>query len=176
MVRGVPLRAALLGAGAAFVLALGPASAQDMNKEMEALKKRVAELEGSTSVSISGFVKGDFYVDSDIDLGNSFGNAGGIKLDNAASDDDDGAVGAHANQSRLRFGTSTDTDYGTLSTVVEGDMWPGNLRLRLANGSLGPVLAGQAWSIRGDNHTFCRARSISTGRRGLSPHEQRSSA
>ncbi|MDE0057000.1 MAG: hypothetical protein OXP07_02670 [Defluviicoccus sp.] len=153
MVRGVPLRAALLGAGAAFVLALGPASAQDMNKEIEALKKRVAELESGTSVSISGFVKGDFYIDSDIDLGKSFGNAAGIQLDGAASDDDDGAVGAHANQSRLRFGTSTDTDYGTLSTVVEGDMWPGNLRLRFAYGQLGPVLAGQAWSIRGDDHT-----------------------
>ena len=161
MVRGVPLRAALLGAGAAFVLALGPATAQDMKAEVEALKKRVAELESGTSVTVSGFVKGDFYIDSDIDMGPHFGSGGGIKLDGEASDDDDGAIGFHAKQSRLRVSTSTDTPYGALNTVVEGDFYGVTadglhqvLRLRQAYGELGPVLAGQAWSIRGDDHTY----------------------
>ncbi len=158
MVRGVPLRAALLGAGAAFVLALGPATAQDMKAEVDALKKRVAELESGTSVTISGYVKGDFYIDSHDDLGNTFTFNNPIRLDGQAGDDaEDGAVGAHATQSRIRLSSSTDTDFGALSTVVEGDFNPygaTRLRLRLAYGALGPVVAGQAWSIRGDNHTF----------------------
>ena len=33
------------------------------------------------------------------------------------------------------------------------DFWGGDLRLRQAYGSLGPVLAGQAWSILVDSHT-----------------------
>ena len=143
MVRGVPLRAALLGAGAALVLALGPASAAD----------------DGTKVTISGYVKGDFYIDSHDDLGNTFGNAAGVRLDGDAGDDaEDGAVGAHAGQSRVRLSSSTDTPYGTLSTVVEGGFNPYDdshkFRLRLAYGQLGPVLAGQAWSIRGDDHTY----------------------
>ena len=161
MVRGVPLRAALLGAGAAFVLALGPANAQDMNAEVEALKKRVAELESSTSVTVSGFVKADFYIDNRDDLGNTFtfSTSDPIRLDGEPGDDaEDGAVGAHAGQSRVRLSTSTDTSYGALNTVVEAGFNPYDdthkLRLRHAYGELGPVLAGQAWSIRGDNHTF----------------------
>ena len=154
MIGKIPFGAALLGAGAAFVLALGPVNAADVNAEIEALKKRVAELEGKTSVSISGYVKGDFYIDSDNDLGNAFGNAASVRLDGVeGDDDDDGAVGAHANQSRLRLSSSTSTDHGALNTVVEGDFWGGTLRLRQAYGELGPVLAGQAWSIRGDDHT-----------------------
>ncbi len=154
MIGKIPFGAALLGAGAAFVLALGPVNAADVNAEIEALKKRVAELEGKTSVSISGYVKGDFYIDSDNDLGNAFGNAASVRLDGMeGDDDDDGAVGAHANQSRLRLSSSTSTDHGALNTVVEGDFWGGTLRLRQAYGELGPVLAGQAWSIRGDDHT-----------------------
>ncbi len=155
MVRGVPLRAALLGAGAALVLALGPASAQDMNKEIEALKERVAELEGSTSVSISGYVKGDFFIDSHNDLGDAF-DPTSIRLDGAGGDDaEDGSFGAHANQSRFRVGTSTDTPHGALKTVIEGHFWGGSsFNLRHAHGVLGPVLAGQAWSIIVDEDTF----------------------
>lgn len=153
MVRGVPLRAALLGAGAAFVLALGPANAQDMKAEVDALKKRVAELEGGTSVTISGYVKGDFYIDSNKDMGKALW-APSIALDDEDDGTEDGAVGAHANQSRIRFGTGTDTDFGALNTVLEGDVWGGVLRLRHAYGQLGPVLAGQAWSLLADENTF----------------------
>ncbi len=160
MVRGVPLRAALLGAGAALVLALGPANAQDMNAEVEALKKRVAELESGTSVTVSGFVKADFYIDNRDDLGNTFTFSNPIRLDGDAGDDDeDGAIGMHAQQSRFALSTSTPTSFGALNTVAEigfdpyADA-PGSPKVRLAYGALGPVLAGRAWSIRGDNHTF----------------------
>jgi hypothetical protein len=152
MLGRIHLSAALIGVGTAVVLGIAPAGAaeiDDLKAKVEALEKKL-----STSVSISGFVKGDFYLDSHDDLGQSFGNAASIRLDGAAGDDDDGAVGAHANQSRLRLGTSTDTSYGALNTVIEGHFWGGTFGLRHAYGELGPVLAGQAWSIRGDNHTF----------------------
>ena len=152
MIRKSYLKAALLGAGAAVLLGVAPAGADEMDDlkaKVDALEKQLA-----TSVSISGFVKGDFYLDNRDDLGQSFGNGAGQRLDGAAGDDDDdGAVGAHANQSRLRLGTSTDTSYGALNTVIEGHFWGGTFGLRHAYGQLGPVLAGQAWSIRGDDHT-----------------------
>ena len=155
------LSAALVGVGAAVVLGIAPAGAaeiDDLKAKVEALEKKL-----STSVSISGYVKGDFYIDNRKDLGKSFGNGAAQRLDNAPNavdddgndlNDDDGAVGAHANQSRFRLSTNTDTSYGALNTVIEGHFWGGTFGLRHAYGVLGPVLAGQAWSIRGDNHTF----------------------
>ena len=148
------LKAALIGTGAAVLVGIAPAGAaemDDLKAKVEALEKRL-----STSVSIGGFVKGDFYIDSHEDRGQSFGNGATVRTlgANKVEGDDDGAVGAHARQSRLRIGTSTDTDYGALSTVVEGHFWGGTLGLRHAYGALGPVLAGRAWSIRGDDHTF----------------------
>ena len=151
MLGRIHLSAALIGVGTAVLLGIAPAGAaeiDDLKAKVEALEKQLA-----TSVSISGYVKGDFYIDNRRDLGKSFGNGAYQRLDGEKDADDDGAVGAHANQSRLRLGTSTDTSYGALNTVVEGDFWNGDLRLRLAYGQLGPVLAGQAWSIRGDDHT-----------------------
>ena len=143
MINRIQVSAAFLGAGTAILLGIAPATAaeiDDLKAKVEALEKKVGMIE-STSVSVTGYVKGDFYIDSDTDLGNSFGNSAGLKLDGEPGADDDGAVGAHANQSRIRFGTSTDTDFGALSTVLEGDMWNDVLRLRLAYGALGPVLA-----------------------------------
>ncbi len=153
----IHLSTALIGAGTAVLLGIAPVGAaeiDDLKAKVEALEKRHA-----TSVSISGYVKGDFYIDSDIDLGNTFGNATGLKLDDVAADDDDGAVGAHAQQSRIRFSSSTDTSYGALNVVAEIDFdpyaaAPGAINVRHAHGSLGPVLVGRAWSIRGDDHTF----------------------
>ena len=148
-------KVALIGAGAAFMLAIAPAGADemaDLKAKVEALEKRL----GGTSVSIGGFVKADFYLDSHEDRGTHFSSGAKVRLDGAAGDDDDdGAVGAHARQSRFRLSTNTDTSYGALNTVVETDFLGADktLRLRLAYGELGPVLAGQTWSIRGDDHT-----------------------
>ena len=157
MIRKSYLKAALLGAGAAVLLGIAPAGADEMDDlkaKVDALEKRHA-----TSVSISGYVKGDFYIDNGEDLGNTFGNGVSQRLDGESDpDDEDGAVGAHAQQTRFALSTSTDTSFGALNTVVEigfdpyADA-PGAPKVRLANGQLGPVLAGLAWSIRGDNHT-----------------------
>ena len=148
------LSAALVGVGAAVVLGIAPAGAaeiDDLKAKVEALEKKL-----STSVSISGYVKGDFYLDNRNDLGAAF-DAPGVRLDGAAGDDEnDGAVGAHARQSRFRLSTSTDTSYGALRTVVETDFYGASsvLRLRHAYGVLGPVLAGQAWTLLSEEDTF----------------------
>ena len=61
----------------------------------------------------------------------------------------------HARQSRLGIGTSTPTQYGDMTTYIEGDFFgaDGNesanshgFRLRHAYGSLGKLLAGQTWT------------------------------
>ena len=159
MLGRIHLSAALIGVGTAVLLGIAPAGAaeiDDLKAKVEALEKKVG-----TSVSISGYVKADFYLDDGEDLGNTFTFSNPMRLDGADGDDDDGAVGAHARQSRFRLGTSTDTSYGALNTVVETDFYGDGgekhttpvLRLRLAYGQLGPVLAGLAWSIRGDDHT-----------------------
>ena len=131
------------------------------------------KLPGSkTSISFSSYVKGDFYLDSADDLGKAF-DPTSIRLDGVKDpNDDDGAVGVHAEQSRLRFDTHTPTEMGALNTRIETDFWGGDLRLRQAYGSLGPVLAGQAWSTVTPPPT----RSISMGLSGLSPPASRSSA
>lgn len=181
MIGKIPFGAALIGAGAALVLGLGPVNAgeiDDLKAEIEALQKRLAKIEAAqkeakktavtagetggwklpgsdTSVSISGYVKGDFYLDNRPDSGDTF-NAPAIPLDDeTASGDEDGNVGLHARQSRLRFDTHTPTDMGALNTRIETDFSGADsvLRLRQAYGTLGPVLAGQAWSILGDDHT-----------------------
>lgn len=152
------MKAALLGVGTAVLLSITPAGASEMDDlkaQIEALKERLGKLDGGTSVTVSGYVKGDFYIDSHDDQGPTF-NAPAIRLDDAAGDgSDDGSVGMHARQTRFRLGTSTETPYGALNTVVETDFYgAGNvLRLRQAYGELGPVLAGQAWSVLGDDHT-----------------------
>ena len=158
----IHLSAALIGAGTAVLLGIAPVGAaeiDDLKAKVEALEKKVGNIE-STSVSISGFVKADFYMDNRDDLGNTFTFSNPIRLDGEPGDDDeDGAVGAHAQQSRFALSTSTPTSFGALNTVAEigfnpyADA-PGAPKVRLANGQLGPVLAGLAWSIRGDNHTY----------------------
>ena len=162
MLGRIHLSAALIGVGTAVLLGIAPAGAaeiDDLKAKVEALEKKVGNIE-ATSVSISGYVKGDFYIDNRDDLGNTFTYSNPIRLDGEPGDDDeDGAVGAHAQQSRFALSTSTPTSFGVLNTVAEIGFnpyakAPGAPKVRLANGQLGPVLAGLAWSIRGDNHTY----------------------
>ena len=180
MIGKIPFGVALIGAGAALVLGLGPVNAgeiDDLKAEIEALQKRLAKIEAAqkeakktavtagetggwklpgsdTSVSFGGYVKGDFYLDNRDDLGNAF-SAGKIRLDGDRAAEDDGAVGVHARQSRFRLASHTPTSFGALNTVIETDFYGGDnvLRLRHAYGSLGPVLAGQAWSLLVDEDT-----------------------
>ena len=161
MLGRIHLSAALIGVGTAVLLGIAPAGAaeiDDLKAKVDALEKKVGTIE-STSVSISGYVKADFYLDNRKDLGTTFGNGVSQRLNGESDpDDEDGAVGAHAQQSRFALSTSTPTSFGALNTVAEigfdpyADA-PGAPFVRLANGQLGPVLAGLAWSIRGDNHT-----------------------
>ena len=65
-----------------------------------------------TSISFSGYVKGDFYLDNRNDRSETF-NVAAIGLeDEEDAADDYGAVGMHARQSRIRFDTHTPTGMG----------------------------------------------------------------
>ena len=158
--------------GVLLVAAVPPAGAneiEELKAQIEALQERLAKIEAAqkeaekktvtagetgswklpgsdTSISISGYVKGDFYVDSRPNNLDYFGVYAIPLKDEKSATDDDGNVGIHARQTRLRFDTHTPTEMGALNTRIETDFYgSGNvLRLRQAYGALGPVLAGQA--------------------------------
>lgn len=114
------------------------------------------KLPGSdTSISLGGYVKADFYFDSRKDLEDFFWAPSIDPDDVEVENDDDGAFGMHVRQSRFRLGSHTPTSYGPLNTVIEGDFFGDGdaFRLRHAYGELGPVLAGQAWSLLVDEDT-----------------------
>ena len=177
------LAAAALAVGAAAVLA-GPAAAGghelgELKAQIEALQKRVAEIEAkekamakpvvagdsggswkvpgsNTSISFSGYVKADLVYDTGNDGGQTF-DVSDIETGDLP-DADKGKFGFSARQSRIRFDSRTATEMGTVNTRIEGDFsFSGGsspLRLRHAYGSLGPVLAGQTWSIFGDEDSY----------------------
>lgn len=178
------LAAAALAAGAAAVLA-GPAAAGghelgELKAQIEALQKRVAEIEAkekamakpvvagdsggswkvpgsNTSISFSGYVKADLVYDTGNDGGGTF-DVSGIEPGGAA-DAEKGKFSFNARQSRIRFDSRTATEMGAMRTRIEADFYStagsaNPLRLRHAYGSLGPVLAGQNWTIFGDEDTY----------------------
>jgi len=116
-----------------------------------------------TSISFSGYVKGDFIYDLGRDVGDSF-VVSSIPVDNSAANNADGNVRLHARQSRFRFDSRTPTDWGQLRTRIEGDFFgnggnerfsnSNSFRLRHAWGQLGPVLAGQTWTTFMDADTY----------------------
>ena len=178
------LAAAALAAGAAAVLA-GPAAAGghelgELKAQIEALQKRVAEIEAkekamakpvvagdsggswkvpgsNTSISFSGYVKADLVYDTGNDGGGTF-VASDIELNDVAEEEKavKGKFGFTARQSRIRFDSRTATEMGAVNTRLETDFYGDGkaLRLRHAYGSLGPVLAGQTWTIFGDEDTY----------------------
>ena len=110
-----------------------------------------------TSISFSGYVKADAIYDLGRYQGDRFGfNPGAIALNGSEADQEkNGDFELHARQSRIRFDSSTPTEWGGLETRIETDFYGGGnaLRLRHAYGQLGPVLAGQTWSLLGDEDT-----------------------
>lgn len=113
-----------------------------------------------TSVSVSGYVKGDFIYDLDADVGDSF-SVGAIPNDGAG---DQEHTRLHARQSRLRVESLTDVGNGSsVKTYIEGDFFGagGNelfsnstsFRIRHAYGEYntpgGSLLAGQTWTLFG---------------------------
>ena len=125
-------------------------------------KPRSWKLPGTnTSMRIGGYVKLDLiYNVNGVDAG-PFGsdqsNVNGAALDGSAAGRRQGNFRLHARQSRFFIRTWTPTDWGELATHIEGDFFGGggnqlvsnsnSFRLRHAYGRLGPVLAGQTWSL-----------------------------
>ncbi|MDE0335477.1 MAG: hypothetical protein OXI64_11000, partial [Defluviicoccus sp.] len=110
----IPYKTALIGVSAALLLGTAPAAASeidDLKAEIQALQERLAKIEAAqkeaekktvtagetggwklpgsdTSVSFSGYVKGDFYLDSADNLGNAF-DPTSIRLDGVNNPNDD---------------------------------------------------------------------------------------
>ncbi len=109
-----------------------------------------------TSVAIGGYVKADFIYDVNADLGDSFA-ASTIPAEGSDAARKEGNFRAHAKQSRLNFTSWTPTELGEVKLFIEGDFFGqgGNetfsnsstFRLRHAFGEIGPVLAGQTWTL-----------------------------
>jgi len=80
-------------------------------------------------VTVSGYVKGDVIYDFNQDLGNAFSFTG-------ITDDPDSAehIRLHAEQSRFRIKSRSDTSIGQIRTLIEGDFWGGDFRVRHAWG------------------------------------------
>lgn len=110
----------------------------------------------NTSVAIGGYVKSDFIYDVNADLGDSFA-ASAIPADGSDGDRKEGNFRAHAKQTRLNFTSWTPTEIGEAKLFLEGDFFGqgGNqtfsnsttFRLRHAFGEVGPILAGQTWTL-----------------------------
>jgi hypothetical protein len=131
---------------------------------------RSFKLPGSdTSIAIKMLIKADFIYDFDQQLGDSaqwfVATPKGVVQANGESQDRGGQFRFDARFSRLTFETRTPTDYGPLSTFIDGDFWgglagPGSIsgsggfgnafvtnsylfELRDAFATLGPILVGQ---------------------------------
>jgi Porin subfamily len=129
------------------------------------------KLPGSdTSVKLGGYVKFDAIysnitqgvdavanqqtVDSSIPVGPN----------GSPTDNKKGQLTFHARQTRLNLATSTPTEYGDLTTFIEGDFFgtDGNesvtnsngFRMRHAYGALGGFLAGQFWTNFFDENVY----------------------
>ena len=97
----------------------------------------------NTDVAFGGYVKLDAFYDFDYDQGDA---TDPLALLNPGNETD-GRTNFTAKESRINFRTQTRTDYGTVSTYLEGHFLPdGKFNLRHAYGEFGPFLAGQSWT------------------------------
>lgn len=123
-----------------------------------ALGALAAPAQAQTSVTTYGYVKLDAIFNSVKSLALVGDHAlipSTIRLDSAKANEEDNFL-MHARQSRLGFRTSTPTDMGPLTTLIEMDLFGAdgnesssnshNVRLRHAYGSLGAWSAGQYWT------------------------------
>jgi hypothetical protein len=111
------------------------------------------KLPGSdTEIEIGGYVKADVIYDVDESVGDLFVTENISTRDG----DDESGVRLHARQSRLFVKTYTPTEWGELTTHIEGDFFGngGNevfsnsysFRLRHATATIGPLRVGQYWT------------------------------
>ncbi len=97
----------------------------------------------NTDVAFGGYIKLDAFYDFDYDQGDATDPLALLNPGNQT----DGRTNFTAYESRINFRTQTRTDYGTLSTYLEGHFLPdGKFNLRHAYGEYGPFLAGQSWT------------------------------
>jgi hypothetical protein len=111
--------------------------------------------QSDTTVSVSGYVKLDAFIDSDQDVGDSFVFSS-IVPDGDAASDRDTSVRLHARQSRFRIKSTTPMGGDEINTLIEGDFYGvgGNqsfsnstsFRLRHAWITYGNWGFGQTWS------------------------------
>ncbi|QPC43694.1 porin [Kaustia mangrovi] len=80
-------------------------------------------------VTVSGYVKGDVIYDFNQDLGNQF-----TYTDITEGTDSAEHIRLHAEQSRFRIKSRSDTSIGQIRTLIEGDFWGGDFRVRHAWG------------------------------------------
>jgi len=129
------------------------------------------KLPGSnTSIKLGGYVKFDA-VYSDITQGvdavanqQTVDNAIPVGPSGTPADHKRGQLTLHARQTRLNLATSTPTEYGNMTTFIEGDFFgaDGNetvtnsngFRIRHAYGTLGNFLAGQYWTNLFDENAY----------------------
>ncbi|GHB15015.1 DcaP family trimeric outer membrane transporter [Modicisalibacter luteus] len=101
-----------------------------------------------TDIAFGGYVKLDMMYDFDYDLtGPNDAGTDPFTLLTPEPYETDGRAQFTAYESRLNFRTHTATDYGVLTTFLEGHFMPnGDFGLRHAYGELNGFLAGQTWS------------------------------
>ena len=140
----------LLSIAAASLLAAGNAARADVTYKAPG---------SDTTLYVRGYVKADAIGSNHSSGVDSVGDqelvAGAIPVGPAAGQHKTNQVTFHARQSRLGIGTGTPTEYGDMTTYVEGDFFGADsnessnshgFRLRHAYGSLGKLLAGQTWT------------------------------
>lgn len=155
MKTNITYRVALISATALA----GPAFADDAT-EIAALRARLDALESreadsrlsfgngidGTKLTIYGYIKADLIYDLDSDLGTSFFDLS--TLDPGA--ETGSSFRGQAIQSRIGFSTVTPSDYGDITTKLEGDFFGGanggTFRLRHAYGTIGGFTLGQTWT------------------------------
>lgn len=156
------------------------AEVDELSEKLEGLKKEIeekqAELEGTveetrsksvqagdspgafkipgtnTTFTVGGYIKSDFIYDTQEANGDFFVTEA-ISTDNGG---DNQRFRAHARQSRLNIKTSTPTEWGAVSTLIEGDFFGGggnevfsnsnSFRLRHATATIGGLRIGQYWT------------------------------
>lgn len=119
----------------------------------------------NTSMKIGGFAALDIVKDfTGGGMGGAVAQPQSIAFDGSAQSKRDGQLSMTARRSRLNVRTSTPTDYGNVTTHIEGDFIGGSgnelvtnsasFRLRHAYVEAGPWLAGQSWTNFADLATF----------------------
>ena len=140
------------GLGIAAAGAVASAATAEPHVSMEALDRRISELEtqaadgpfGGVDLEFYGYVKADLIYDFGYELGLTTFSLGSL-TDTAPEGD---YFNATARQTRLGVRSTTDTAIGEVGVQVEGDFYgaDGTLRLRHATATLGPVRVGKYWT------------------------------